>query len=153
MGYYVEGHSYSFRIKAGQDKAIMDVLRELNTHDELKRGGGGSGDETKWFSWMNGFDWSQDDVKTFLEAVGFYVEVDEAGDITDLSHDGKMGQEQLFLGVLAPFIETGSEIVWKGEDEDRWRWLFQNGKMLIEIGDIDIVYRDTRQFTLPADAF
>lgn len=130
MGYYVQCNSFKFRIKAGQDKAIMDALRELNTHDELKRGGSfGGGKEIKWFSWLNDFDWSQDDVKVFLEAVGFMVGVDADGDITRLDYDSKTGQEELLFTVIAPFIESGSEVEWSGEDGEQWRWIFENGKM------------------------
>lgn len=137
MGYYVRGQSYNFRIKAGQDKAIMDALRELNTHDELKHGGSYSGGSKKeaWFSWMNEFDWSQDNVVEFLKAAGFEVTLDENDDIINLSYDSKTGQEDLYLTVMAPFIEDGSSIEWCGEDDQQWRWSFEGGKMYNQVGE------------------
>lgn len=35
MGYYVSGYSNNFRLRAGQDKAIMDQMRELNKRDDM----------------------------------------------------------------------------------------------------------------------
>ena len=153
MGYYVSGYSNNFRLKAGQDKAIMDKMRELNKRDDLKQGGSYSGGKQTgyWFSWMNDADFDGNDIGTFLEAVGFEVEQDEDGDIIRLQYDSKTGQEDLFFAVMAPFIEDGSTIEWKGEDDALWLWKFEGGKMFIMTPVIDWNGGHKEEFTIPAE--
>jgi hypothetical protein len=146
MGYYVRGDSYKFMLKAGQEDAIRAAIRELNTHDELKNGGQSKGGVTvqKWFSWMNDFDYDSDFTTVeLLERLGFDVTVNEDGDITNLFYDGKTGQEDLFLATLAPFIEDGSSIDWQGEEDERWRWVFEGGEMFHEVEDSEPHYTRT----------
>lgn len=153
MGYFVSGNSNNFRLKAGQDQAIMDGMRELNKRDDLKQGGsyGPNGAREYWFSWMNDVDFQNNDVGVFLEAVGFEVDKDENGDIVHLSYDNKTGQEDLFFAVLAPFIEDGSIIEWRGEDDERWMWEFTGGKMFIKTPVIDWNGGHKEEFTIPAE--
>ena len=147
MGYYVRGDSYNFMLEAGQEEAIRAAIRELNTHDELKNGGQSKAGVTveKWFSWMNDFDYDKDFTTVeLLERIGFDdVDTDEEGNITRLFYDGKTGQEELFLATLAPFIEDGSIIEWKGEEDERWRWVFEGGEMYNEVEDSEPHYTRT----------
>lgn len=147
MGYYVQGDSHKFLLKAGQEDAIRAAIRELNTHDELKNGGSYSGGEKKemWFSWMNDFPYDKDFTTVeLLERIGFDdVDTDIDGNIIHLFYDGKTGQENLFLATLAPFIEDGSIIEWKGEEDERWRWVFEGGEMFEEIEDSEPHYTRT----------
>lgn len=153
MGYYVSGYSEDFRLKAGQDKAIMDQMRELNKRDDLKQGGsyGPNGAREYWFSWMNNADFDTNDIANFLEAVGFDYEKDENGDIIHLTYDSKIGQEDLFFAVMAPFIENGSKIHWRGEDYEQWGWKFEGGKMFIVTPVIDWNGGHKEEFTIPAE--
>ena len=146
MGYYVRGESYNFKLEAGNEVGIQAAIRELNTHDELKNGGQSKAGVTveKWFSWMNDFDYDKDFTTVeLLERLGFDVTVDEDGDITNVFYDSKLGQEELFLATLAPFIEDGSIIEWKGEEDERWRWVFEGGEMFEEIEDSEPHYTRT----------
>ena len=49
--------------------------------------------------------------------------------IVSLDYSDKTGNEDIFLCALAPFIESGSEITWVGEDNERWKHTFRDGKM------------------------
>lgn len=151
MGYYVDIQScYSpndIVIKESNYEAAYKALCELNTnpeYDVIKGGGSYGGDIDKgqsrpdnlnyhparWFSWMAA-DY-HDKCKTLqevLQMIGFDVSEKEGVGITFLGYSNKTGDEDKFLCVLAPFIENGVEIVWIGEDGERWKNRFKNGKM------------------------
>ena len=59
-----------------------------------------------------------------LEMVGFGVEFDDAGNISGLSYDDKMGCEETFLNALKPVIEKGSHLTWVGEYGEEWGIVF-----------------------------
>ena len=59
-----------------------------------------------------------------LEMVGFGVEFDDAGNISGLSYDDKMGCEETFLNALKPVIVEGSYLVWIGEEGEVWGMVF-----------------------------
>lgn len=123
MGYYVNTTDCDFTIKKESYGEAYRLLRELNAHDELKRGGchpanldrpedskSVARNPNVWFSWMP---WNYDEVYgsavEILEAVGFAVEEDEGG-ICFVSYDGKNGCEEEFMAALAPVVERGSYI-------------------------------------------
>ena len=58
----------------------------------------------------------------------------ENGNITSLEYDApdkKIGDEELWMEAIAPFVESGSYIEIIGEDGDMWRWCFTDGKFSI----------------------
>ena len=138
MGYYVLVDDARLVIRSKQVPSALEALKELDTHDELKRGGSSNG--AKWFSWMNNINiQEQEDLSPIFRNLGF----DEA--YTDLStgdfhlgsfYDSKTGQEDLFLETVAPFVESGSFIIWRGEGGETWRNLFVDGEMYTQEGRV-----------------
>lgn len=59
-----------------------------------------------------------------LELLDFGVEYDDAGNISGLSYDDKLGCEETFLNALKPVIEEGSYLTWVGEEGEVWEMVF-----------------------------
>lgn len=54
---------------------------------------------------------------------------DARGDIDFVSFEGeKLNEDYLFFDAIAPVVRDGSFIEMVGEDGDRWRWCFKDGK-------------------------
>lgn len=145
MGYYVHTTAVSFRIKKENLDAAFKAACELNWRNDLKRGGRyGAGrpdplpegpNEWVCFSWV---DWNYHktckDLAEVMSQFRFGVEFDSRGDIVDLSFDSKTGNEDELLEAIAPFVEPGSYIEWRGEEDDIWRNGFYDGNMTTQQG-------------------
>jgi hypothetical protein len=137
MGYYVSLESSSAGILERDLDKAYEAMCELNKRDDLKHGGGWSGGHStgKWFSWMP--ENYPDELKTaeqILTALGFELSHGEIAGEKYLKidrYDNKTGQEDLFIHACAPWIIPGSEMVWRGEDGERWRWSWMDGKMYL----------------------
>lgn len=142
MGYYVSINSSHWALPLEHEAAALQALKDLNKpeNNHLKRGGSYTGGEKNahWFSWMDAdYDQKYHYVKDILEALGFECFRDsQTGDLHILHYDGKIGQEELFLHALAPFVRDGSFIEWTGEDGARWRYRFEGGEMFADDGVI-----------------
>ncbi len=72
------------------------------------------------------------DITEMFDHLGWPVEFDSDGNIVRMEFDSsKMGDEEVWLGAIAPYVESGCIQV-RGEDGDLWRWALSGGK-LIEI--------------------
>lgn len=62
---------------------------------------------------------------------GFEMGHDPDGDINGIyySFSSLTGEEERLFNAIAPFVEDGSFIEMKGEDDKTWRWVFKNGKV------------------------
>lgn len=149
MGYHVRIVDCDFTIPTENFAEAYKALCELNNHNELKRGGrspcvakDGPHDGV-WFSWM---DWNYPEkcngLVEVLEHVGFDVGYDEERGITYLDYDAKMGNEDVFLNALAPFVNDGSYIEWEGEEDEVWKHVYSNGKMKEISGRKEIVWAE-----------
>lgn len=145
MGYYVHTTDVSFRIEKENLDAAFKAACELNWRNGLKNGGKWSSErpdplpegpnEWTWFSWVP---WNYHETCKDLEEVmnhfGFDVSFDAAGNIVDIGFDSKTGNEDDLLEALAPFVESGSYVEWRGEDDDLWRHSFHDGHMTTATG-------------------
>lgn len=134
MGYYVTTTNARVKILKDNFEKAYKTMCDLNTtHDHLKTGGSWSaGKQTaKWFSWMDAnYPETCKNMQTVLEALGFDLLFDpNTGDLTELFYDNKTGAEDVFIESIAPFIENGSFMEWRGEDGAQYRWEFRDGKM------------------------
>ena len=137
MGYYVNTGYCNIVVKAADAEAALAKLIKFNDeNDELKRGGsyGPEGENERWFSWM-----PKDfrDFKTFgefLGGLGFNFEVLENGDFVLNHYSDKTGQEDILMEAIAEFVVNGSFAEWHGEDGERWRWDFADGRMTMRDG-------------------
>lgn len=137
MGYYVNTGDCNIVVKAANaEPALAELIKFNDENDALKRGGshGPEGKTESWFSWM-----PKDfrDFKTFgefLGGLGFNFEVLENGDFVLTHYSDKTGQEDILIEAIARFVEDGSYAEWHGEDGERWRWEFSDGRMIVRDG-------------------
>lgn len=119
MGYNVRIVKSDVIIPTVHLDRVFQIFTFINLpeFDELKRGGGGYGNQrTYWYSWMNEQESCQNAAEVIQE-LGFDIIESDAG-IAIIGYDSKTGQEDLFLGVIGHLI-TGS-IIWVGEDGETW---------------------------------
>ena len=154
MGYYVNIVESNCKIKKENIDAAYNAVCELNRYDDMKRGGqwgsnlpvkpsdskSVSNSPHKWFSWMAwNYDEVCDNLVEVLEMLGFYIY--EAEDAIEINgYDSKAGQENIFLDALAPYIENGSYIRWRGEDDEMWSNIFEDGQMITREAQVTIVW-------------
>lgn len=144
MGYYVHIVGADVLIPNEHLQAAYEAVCELNNHNELKRGGAYPRGEVKegpnpdnWFPWM---DWNYNETCSNLEEVlsqvGYEVFEEDRG-LLIYGYDNKAGAEDIFLNALAPYVRSQHgddvipEILWQGEDGERWIHRFINGKMFV----------------------
>ena len=142
MGYYVRSFTdeNNFKVRKENFDNAYKAMVALNENDDLKRGGsyGPNGMTEKWFSWMDpNYPDSCPDFQSVMGALGFVTEYDANGDLVKLEYDNKMGQEDVFLQAIAPYVESGSHMVWHGEDGMVWVQIFKNGQIDVHEFDID----------------
>ena len=137
MGYYVSITSTNWLLPIVNESAALDALKKLNSseNDHLKRGGrwggGVAGKTESWFSWMpSDYDKTVKSVAEVLDMLGFETKVDPEG-TRIVGYDSKTGQEELFLATIAHFVEPGSAIDWRGEDDAIWRYQFDGTRMQV----------------------
>lgn len=135
MGYEINITDANFTIPAKNLDAAYQEMCALNQHDDLKHGGSSTG--AKWFPWMDqNYPETCKNAQDILEQLGFHTETQMDGSLSLVSYDSKVGQEDLFLDVIAPFVANGSYIEWKGEDGDRWRHEIDGGRLIQKTGRI-----------------
>lgn len=91
-----------------------------------------------------GFD--GDTLDDVLHALGYEdgIALDEHGNVTDLYFSDKYRDDEVLWRALAPAIadhtqEAGPAFIeWRGEEDDHWRFVFENGAMT-EVG-CDVVW-------------
>jgi hypothetical protein len=122
---------------------------DLNKRDDLKHGGSSLG--AKWFSWMpEDIAAECPDAESVLKCLGFSVDVRENGDLWLSGYDSKIGQEELFLQAIAPYVGIvdwyakrnpatdepfNPQMEWVGEDGEFWMHIFKNGKLYTAAGE------------------
>lgn len=142
MGYNVRINNTSFFLPKNHYDAAYKAVCDLNYRNDLKSGGRYPRTEKNThgphrdicFAWMA---WNYHEtcksLVSVLEELGFYVTEDDTG-IIKLGYDSNMGDENWFLCVLAPYVQSGSSIHWIGEDDGGWTHLFLNGQLYTNDG-------------------
>jgi len=141
MGYYVNIFESDVVLPAKALPEILKRWKDLNKpeNDHLKHGGSYyNGIKVPSYSWMDAdYDKNCDTILDLLEELRFEVEQDpETGDISIISFDRKMGQEDLFFNAISDLIPMGQSITWHGEDGSYWMWMFDGSKMLTKTARI-----------------
>lgn len=93
----------------------------------------GSGAHFRWVDTKKVLD--ARDFPAVMEAWGFTLATNDIGDyigIRFLTPVMKLGDEEILLKAIAPYVDEGSYITVKGEDDARWRWHFQRGTLVTE---------------------
>jgi len=140
MGYFVNITNQEFFVSKDNFDAAYKAMCALNDRDDLKSGGSWGGDgitsdsprpegmtyhPAKWFSWMPAnYPAVCKDFLSILKEMGFEYDLDDSGNLALVHYDNKTGAEGHFFEAIAPFVQDGSFIDWRGEDGDEWRWAF-----------------------------
>jgi hypothetical protein len=159
MGYYVYTVDSNLFLDKKHFESVYEKMCKLNDFDELKRGGmfGSNNDpvpgekynRNSWFSWMpHDYPETMKDMQTILIELGFDLEFDGDGNLINLSYANKVGNEDYFLNCFAGFINDGSYITFKGEeDEDLFRYSFTKGKMIMQRALIKYEWPEGEEYT------
>lgn len=141
MGYYVTLEESNIFIDKKHFDAIYQKMCDLNDFHELKRGGsfGGNNDNIegeryprdKWFSWMeHNYPETCNNMFDILQELGFEWDLDENGNLINLSYYNKTGNEEYFLQCFAGYTRDGDYLSYKGEEnDDYFRFVFFEGVM------------------------
>lgn len=132
MGYYVSTTDVNLTIPQEKVKNAFQAAIDMNTDrgfQAFKSGGSSTGE--RWFSWVS---------DNYHETAGDLIDVtdeefrfqgsfyDDEGNFHLGEFDSKVGDEGILFDVLAPYVEDGSHVEWLGEEGERWRWVFKEGK-------------------------
>lgn len=152
MGYYVSMDIGGVVIPADKVADCLAAINQMFNDENLSNNaGGGAGGpsitektpvrEKRWYSWVtnprgDGFEALQD----ALIAWRYDVEINTDGSINIGHFTGeKLGDDEQLFEVIAPFVQSGGVIECRGEDNAFWRYLFENGELIEQQGEI--VYR------------
>jgi len=142
MGYYVNTEDINVVVPKDLLEDAYEAICDLNQHDDLKQGGSWGPDESKnqyWFSWMpEDIRAACPDLLAVVNEIGFDSKYDEAGNLVLGHYSNKTGQEDLLIDAIAPFVQEGSYVIWRGEDNSYYKWEFNDGKMLVIPGEVEV---------------
>lgn len=123
MGYYMEQINNKFMIKEENVQKTWDALVELFKKAKANN---------------HRFGWCISDevinAETFgdaMYAVRWDILEGGTGNVYGIRFAGEKysGDEEIIFGSIAPYVEDGSYITMQGEDGERWKWKFINGKV------------------------
>ena len=133
--------SSAFQITKENLAGALAAIKALaNTPERM---GGGSSTGEKWYSWVDTKKFVN--AETLADALGewrwnCYIRED-TGDLVEITFDGeKLGDDEILLSAIAPFVEAGSYIEMEGEEGCHWKWCFDGKTMTEKSGRV--VYED-----------
>jgi hypothetical protein len=122
MGYLIKQTASRFKIVNINILPALQSLRHLAREKKKKDG------ELRWVGLQGVIE-----SLTLNEALMYcrwFAFVDNEGNVIDIRfHGEKLGDDELILKTIAPYVESGSSIDMEGQDTDVWRWLFQDGTL------------------------
>lgn len=76
-------------------------------------------------------EYEYDDLSEIFEYQGFTIELDDDGNIDDISIEDEcyLRNQMNFFLRIAPYVENNSFIQFVGEDGEHFRWWFKNGNI------------------------
>lgn len=145
MGYCMSLMDEAFRIPANRKAEALAAIKALANDTQAMNGGEYSGGKyggqkvNAWYSWVDTDEFAN--ASTLKEAMQAWrweiIQVPDnspveaqADDVIGISFNGeKLGQDDVMLRAIAPFVEDGSYIQMQGEDGEIWRWVFRDGQL------------------------
>ena len=152
MGYYITHEGGRFKIKAENKAAALKALKEY-TDDSSSWVTDSAVQNAKTLEdAMVEWRWQPDTTEREMEVADLNDDTVFDFEAPDIKHDNKditsiwfegekLGDDEEFFGVLAPFVENGSYIEMRGEENAHWKWVFKDGEC-IEIGG-SVIFSDT----------
>ena len=156
MGYYISTPDTHFSVRTADLPKFFDLVTELMKDETVERlGNGGSyankEKTTSWYSWV--------DTKRVRDAIetkdiervfeGWGYELRFLCDHDCISYyrlvirngHAKIGDEDKFFAAIAPVVVDGSYLDCEGEDDEEWRWMWENGKFFSQnVERKDVIY-------------
>jgi hypothetical protein len=140
MGYSVSLIKGEVIIQASRAEAALAAVRELDRRDDLKTGWSRNDDgvERRHWAFTN-----PDDVQAAhtlvdaLRAFRFVPMTELDGELYGVELEGgtrNAGDELHLWTALAPFVESGGEMIWLGEDDALTRWSFDGRTLTVSAG-------------------
>jgi hypothetical protein len=120
MGYCIFVKPVTLKIKHADKPAALKAIKALKGKERIDDSSG------RHFSWVS-HDFEK--LKTLEEMLcewRWNSKIDEdTGDVIGLEFTGeKYGDDDLLFKALAPFIEAGAVIEFRGEDGAQWKYVF-----------------------------
>jgi len=130
---YMEQMNANFFISKDNFPHVLEAIKELASHPEWMSGGSWEDGkcEEKWYCWVdtNSFLNAETVEKAMIEW-GWEVSYDNEGNIDSIISVGeKLGDDDILMSAIAPWVRENSYIQMLGEDNKMWRWYFTDGKM------------------------
>lgn len=127
MGYCIDMRGCSnFKIKAENFQKALKAIQDLHGKETIKDSGG------RHFSWIRHDFYKINTLVEMMDEWGWPMEIDAEGNCNRVyCSSEKLGDDEILMKAIAPFVEPGGEIEMEGEDGTRWKWVF-NGKTCVE---------------------
>jgi len=131
MGYCIEMTESNFIIKKENFEKALKSLKDVFVPENMTCYDLVGGKKYPHFSWVNTKTVLEStNIGEALEEIRYIPKFNQNGDICNVEFTGeKYGDEQIFFSALAPYVESGSYLCFKGEYGDTWKWVFENGKV------------------------
>ena len=143
MGYYMDQMDSKFFVAAEHILAMVTAIHALASRHELMGGASYQNGEivSRHFSWVNNDFVDCHDVKELFRKWGWSIELKDKNIVSIFFEGDKMGDDEVLMQAIAPYVEAGSYIEMRGEDSiphrvawqayTTWRWCF-DGKTMVE---------------------
>lgn len=126
MGYCITIDLCDVMIKKSNEQKALEALKKASGKD----GFGG---------WTSPIDNAETLVEA-LDGVRYDANEEEVGDetyiVVEYFNGEKLGEDETIFNTLAPFIEDGATIYFYGEDDNKWRYSFNNGKLTEDVAEV-----------------
>jgi hypothetical protein len=164
MGYYISTPNTHFAIRTADLPKFFDLVAHLMKPENVEKYGNGGSyhNMTKtaaWYSWVD-----HDNVQNAIENRnivevfnGWGYELDFLHEQDEISYyrldirngSAKIGEEEKFFAAIAPVVVDGSYVDCSGEDGDRWRWMWEDGKFFTQaVMRIDTIYDEPVEISI-----
>lgn len=126
MGYCIEMTESKFTIKKENFTNALNDLKNVFVPENMTTYDYYDGKRHPHFSWVSTESVLESkSLEEALKEIRYQPVFDDAGNICDIEFTGqKYGDEEIFFKALAPHVESGSYLRFKGEDGDTWTWDF-----------------------------
>lgn len=125
MGYLIDQTDSSFRIRRGLEAECLKAIKALAGKETIHDASGGH------FAWVNPSDFtSAKNLDEAFDAWRYQLSRHSEGYIDGIEFCGeKYGDDEILFKAIAPYVDSGSFIEFKGEDGAQWRWVFKDNKV------------------------
>lgn len=146
MGYYITLMNSHFVIRQSNLPKFFDLVGRMVTDENIEKNASGysllaNGTKTHHYSWI-----STDRLRNAIASNNMTNVFEQFRYSIEFSHsvgemnfyrirfadnnggDQKIGDEEKLFAAIAEIVEDGSFIDIQGEDNLRWRWIWENGK-------------------------